>query len=469
MPDVSPTVRRPFSLTVSRPSARAAFFAVLAVAVVVTAVKYYAKAEKPSRLGELTRTAFLRWRPQIQALGAGTDIYAAFNYPNPPIMALILYPFTELPPLAGAMAWFAAKVAMAAWIVVWSFRVLGTRYSVLGTPSVQGDRNNEPRPLPDPRPQTPDPVPDWAKAVAVLLAFHPILGDLAHGNVNIFLAFLIFSSLALFCRRRDFASGMVLALAVACKVTPALFVPYLVWKRAWKALLGTLVGLGVWLFAVPGLALGWDYNATLLTSWYERMVKPFVVDGKVTSEHPNQSVPGVVFRLLTAEPSFLDYDDEDGRPVATGFHNVAALSPGQAQLVVKGVMLLFAATIVLLCRWPTHRVAVPRAGPRLAAEFGLILLGMLLFSERTWKHHAVTLVLPFAVLAWAATAPELPRLTRNVVRAAFVLIGGLMVVPSLLPEQEQDLAMVYGHSAAAFALTAIALAVVLREIRPRST
>jgi alpha-1,2-mannosyltransferase len=27
-------------------------------------------------------------------------------------------------------------------------------------------------------------------------------------------------------------------------------------------------------------------------------------------------------------------------------------------------------------------------------------LGMLLFSERTWKHHCVTLVLPFAVICY---------------------------------------------------------------------
>ena len=46
--------------------------------------------------------------------------------------------------------------------------------------------------------------------------------------------------------------------------------------------------------------------------------------------------------------------------------------------------------------------------PRLAAraEYGFILIGMLLFSERTWKHHCVTLVLPFAVLCYhLATQP----------------------------------------------------------------
>src|SRR5437762_12357552 len=46
-----------------------------------------------------------------------------------------------------------------------------------------------------------------------------------------------------------------------------------------------------------------------------------------------------------------------------------------------------------------------------AAEFALIVLGMLLFSERTWKHHCVTLMLPFGVLCYyLAACDPTPRL-----------------------------------------------------------
>lgn len=434
------------ALRIDRPSvvvakARRAFYLVLVLAVAVTAVRYYSKAEKPSRTGELTRTAFLRWRPQIHALDAGTNIYAAFNYPNPPIMALVLYPFAMLPPLVGAMAWFAAKVAMAVWLVRWAVRAVGT-----------------------------DP-PEWAIATAVALAMHPLLGDLAHGNVNIFIAFLVTATLSLYCKRWDFSAGLVLALAIACKVTPGLFLPYFVWKQAWKAVAGTLVGLALWLVVVPGAVLGQEYNRTLLTGWFDTMVKPFVVDGKVTSEHANQSIPGLLFRLFTTEPSFLEYDEDD-RAVASDFHNVASLSPDAVRTLSKLPMLAFAVAVVWLCRWPSHRADVPRAGPWLAAEFSLVILGMLLFSERTWKHHATALIVPFAVLAWAATAKEVGPSTRRFVRATAVVVGLLMVVPSLLSMQSQDLAMVYGAYTAAFTLTAVAVAVVLahaRKNRPAAT
>ena len=55
----------------------------------------------------------------------------------------------------------------------------------------------------------------------------------------------------------------------------------------------------------------------------------------------------------------------------------------------------FGLAVVLLCRAPSTE----RCGWRFAAECGLILLGMLLLSERTWKHHAVTLIIPAAFAA----------------------------------------------------------------------
>src|SRR5262245_16642027 len=57
------------------------------------------------------RSAFLRWRSQIEQLD-DVDIYQRFKYPNPPIMALLLEWLVRLPPLAGSLAWFYLKVGM---------------------------------------------------------------------------------------------------------------------------------------------------------------------------------------------------------------------------------------------------------------------------------------------------------------------------------------------------------------------
>jgi hypothetical protein len=281
--------------------------------------------------------------------------------------------------------------------------------------------------------------------------------------VNLFIGFLVFASLELLRRRRDVGAGLVLALAVACKVTPALFIPYLVWKRAWRCLAGVAVGLGLWLGAVPGAVLGWDQNVTLLESWFDEMVRPFAIEGKVTSEHANQSIPGVTARLLTSEPSFLTYgDDGSGPPEAAAFHNLVDIGPRHAHLVTKACMAVFALVVVLVCR---HPFAASRSGPAFAAECSLILLGMLLFSERTWKHHATTLILPVLVLLTAIGSTDLSEGFRRILMTLLGVAIGLMVVPGIVGGEFANLAMVYGTYCGAFLLLTAGLVGVLAARR----
>jgi hypothetical protein len=222
-------------------------------------------------------------------------------------------------------------------------------------------------------------------------------------------------------------------------------------------LLGTLVGLVLWLFVVPGVYLGFERNTQLLRSWYGMMVKPFVEDGKVTSEHPNQSIPGLVFRLLTDSPSVTVYDD-DGKLVPVEHRNVADIGPGGAKWVVRVFQGVFVLAVVLLARAPMQ---VSRQGVWFAAECGFIVLGMLLFSERTWKHHATTTALPLAAVVgcWVFRSPShrLKAFLFGTVAAAALL----MTVPSLLSEHPQDVCLAYGTHTAAFVLLTTAVGVVM--------
>ena len=54
--------------------------------------------------------------------------------------------------------------------------------------------------------------------LTVLLSIRPIVGDLQHGNVNLFILFLVIASLTLYTRKLDFLAGLLLGLAIACKV-----------------------------------------------------------------------------------------------------------------------------------------------------------------------------------------------------------------------------------------------------------
>ena len=387
------------------------------------------------------RSAVGRWRNQVLDLAAGKDIYRLHNYPNPPIMALILLPVELLPPLAGGLVWFFLKAGMTLLTLAWVFRLV----------------------------EAPGrPFPTWAKALAVLLSLRPVAGDLSHGNVNLFILFLVAGFLHALYRGRDFLGGLVLALAMACKVTPALFVPYLVWKRAPRALAGCAAGVALffWPGVVPAAFLGWGHNLELVDGWTANMVKPFVVDGTVTSEHHNQSLPGLVYRLATPSPSFVVYvKNEAGTDVWTPvrWHNFLSLSPAAARWLVKGFMGLFVLLIVWTCRTP--RPAPGVGSPRLAAEFSLVVLGMLLFSERTWKHHCVTLVLPFIVLSYQLALLWPRKKLRSYLIATLAAVVLLMTTTStsLLGKEGGKLAQVYGAYVAVFVLLLAALAALLKR------
>jgi hypothetical protein len=401
--------------------------------------------------------AFERWLPQLNDLGNGVDIAQRYNYPNPPIMALLLYPLAQLPAAApeapmwkkaastlAALCWFYIKVGLTLLTLRWVFRMVE---------------------------ETGRPCPLWARGLTVLLALRPIMGDLQHGNVNLFILFLVVAALEAYRRGRDVWAGVVLGLAIACKVTPALFLPYLAWKRSWRALGGAAAGLVLFLWpgVVPALVMGWERNEQHLASWYQVMVRPFVVEGKVTSEHHNQSLPGLASRLLTHSPSFSIYVNDRYTP--THYDNLLDLDPAVARALVKGCMGLFALLVVWSCRTPT----APRGGWRLSAEFGIILLGMLLFSERTWKHHAVTLVVPFAVICYYLAACSPGAWLRAYLIASLAAVMLLLATTSTAVADDRlaesgrlyqvfaKQAQVYGAYVAAYLVLGAALVVLLRR------
>ena len=130
---------------------------------------------------------------------------------------------------------------------------------------------------------------------------------------------------------------------------------------------------------------------------------------------------------------------------------------------MKGLTAAFVLAVVLLCRAPRGE----RQGWRFAAECALIVLGMLLFSERTWKHHAVTLLLPAAVLAHATMLGFPDRSRRFIVRSLVAAVL-LMTLPGPFGSRAQDLALVYGtHTIAFFLLIASTGLVLLHGSHPQ--
>src|SRR5207245_4519136 len=105
---------------------------------------------------------------------------------------------------------------------------------------------------------------------------------------------------------------------------------------------------------------------------------------------------------------FSDYDwgANTARPLE--WHNMLDLDRTTVSWIVKLCMLGFVGVVIWRCRTPL----AARRSWRTAAEFSIVLLGMLLFSERTWKHHCVTFLLPIAVICYQFATGELTRSMR---------------------------------------------------------
>jgi hypothetical protein len=311
------------------------------------------------------RSAFIRWRHQVLAFWGGENIYDGQMFPNPPIMPLTLLPLMSLPPVTGALCWFVLKVALTAVSVWFCFDMIRPRGR---------------------------PLASWIQAAIVFFSLRPILSDLHHGNNNLVILFLIVAALQAWRKGYDVLAGVVLALAITYKVTPLLFVPYFAYKRSWRLLTATALGMGIFLLLVPSVVLGPQFNGDCLGMWWHRMLSPYLTRGVVGDQEMNQSMVGVLTRLSTAPRGSMV------GPYARKLVglNLVTWAPRLVIVLVKMLSLALVGLLAILCRTRTER----RTDPRLLGEFALIVLTMLFVSERSWKHHYVTLLLPYSYLMY---------------------------------------------------------------------
>ncbi|MDR3621767.1 MAG: glycosyltransferase family 87 protein [Paludisphaera borealis] len=384
------------------------FFWFLWAAVVITAAAfYYPKAADQ-------RSAFVRWQPQVLKFWDGVNIYDKMYFPNPPIMPITLYPLMTLPPVAAAMSWFLIKAALTTITFLICFDVVKSRD----------------RPL----------LPPFFQTAILVLSLRPILGDLHHGNINLLILFLLATMFQAWRKGYDTAAGLLLGLAISFKVTPALFLPYFLYKKSWRTVAATFLGLALFLVVIPSLVLGPDFNTLCLKTWWHRMLTPFLIEGNASPQEPNQSIVGVLTRLLTEiKPGTNRYD------VRLDL-NLASLPPQLVSLLVKGVALGLVGLLAVFCRTKDP----DRRSPLYLGEISLVVLTMLFVSERSWKHHFVTLVFPYTYLVYELYAPGLTLRSRYGIAGALVASFLLMASTSsefggLFAEGKgHDIAQYYG-------------------------
>lgn len=326
---------------------------------------------KAVRKAEKGRTAFVRWVKHTDLILDGKTIYNVDpehkeeGYPSLPMMALILVPFHALGAVAGSAAWAIAKCG----IILWIFYVIVNFCRKAGVI-----------------------WPPWALVLLLILSTRVFHGDITHANNNLIIGGLIATALWFESRGQTFRAGFIIGLAVVLKVTPGLFLIYFLFKRKWIALVGAAVSGFLFTLVVPSLFLGIGFNWELIEMWFRQMILPFLSDNRINRHltiYYNQSIPGLLHRLLSHQPAI--FDGPDGEQI---YLNILSLESATVFRLVKLASLSVLGLIIFFSRTPRDKFQ----NLGLIGEYALIFLGMLFLSERSWKHHYVLLILPHAFI-----------------------------------------------------------------------
>jgi alpha-1,2-mannosyltransferase len=267
-------------------------------------------------------------------------LHLYFTYP--PFAALLFWPFTQIPVPAGQLAWSLLNVGMLAGLTAASIRAARPQWSHQRA---------------------------WAIAALVLLPvslLSPDLLTLDFGQVNFLIALLVLLDLtsAITVRSHTAPRGVLLGIAAALKLTPLIFIPFLLVTRQFRA---GVTALGAFLLCSLG-AFAITPRSSLLY-WSKEIFNPRRSGNLLYVS--DQNLHSALQRVMAAPPS---------------------------PLLLGSLTLLFAVGGLAAATW-AYRTSSPMLGILLCAATGLII------SPVSWSHHYVWIV---PLLAWLALAADRP-------------------------------------------------------------
>ena len=223
-------------------------------------------------------------------------------------------------------------------------------------------------------------------ALAVIMAAisWPALFTFGAGQANWVVLLMLVAGLASLHARRDVLAGLLVAGAVAVKLTPVLLLAWLAWRRRWKAVATAGVALAA-LVAAGWAVAGWDSYVV-----YAREMVPLLSRG--CAHWVNQSLAAFTTRLFDA-PDMFSWE--------------LATPSTLARLAASAAGLLIMAASFLVMRGSRLR----DARMRLDLEFSLVTIVTLFVSPISWTHHSVLSLLGFLLLARALLSIDDARLS----------------------------------------------------------
>lgn len=268
------------------------------------------------------------------------------------------------------------------------------------------------------------------------------------GQPNLVLLVMMLYGFWLLQRQRPLMAGSMFALATAIKVFPVAVLPYLVWRRQWKATASLLVFLVVFLFLVPAPVRGFQHNIAELKTWYQGMVgtsseKGFGQRDEQNWSWVNQSIIAMTHRLT--RPVNYNQDDPAKPPRTMNLLDISFKDANWLVLAVSAVI-----GLGFLAVMPPRARRTPRSD---AEELGILFCLMTVASPLARQYYFMWLFVPMTVLIHRAAYDSRPAV-RGWTWGSLAIAGVLMCLS--LPVFPNDL-QAYGNNLAATAIMAATL------------
>lgn len=351
---------------------------------------FYRGAVSPKQRTDLT--VYLK-AGEMVAEGRAEQIYEINNarnwrYVYSPLLAILLAPFSKWPiGITVSLAYGLSIVCLAGTII------LSRRFPESARPAKTSHQDYASVPAsPECRPAP------WQIALAMIFCLPILLNTLTRGQLGIITLFFMAAIFYNYLAERKIVTGLLLALAVALKISPLAFlVFFFLMKREWKILLYTLTGFGLFFVLFPSLAIGFHRNWELLKIW-QGLMSISQSDGAYHSylwaqlftpfSEDNQSLYAVITRFAwPSEAQFIGY------------------SNAVVRYMTSGLGILFLTLPFLRTRSAVSKTA--RDPVELLTEFSLFPMLMLFASPVTQIHHyTVTYFLFLATLLWMDRTPR---------------------------------------------------------------
>jgi len=306
----------------------------------------------------------------------------------PPFQALLFIPLNHLGPGADRLVWYASQLAIIA-LIVWRLQTLLARLGMdLSVEFRQGSLGKR-----------------VLIGIVVAGACYYLSWPYIALTNDLFILLFLVLGLEAFCLGRDLQAGFWFGIGVACKLTPLLFLPLLVWQRRWRAsaVMAATIAIATLL---PDALYPQETGELWCVTWYKTfgakvsLGQPAAAGGAwYAIDYHNQSLAGTIFRVCAPESLWPAMQNE------VGGTSLWPLTPESIRLITLSAFVLTVALLSFICwrRTQPGDLSVDAVCRRLV-QGSTVICAMLLLSPQTHKSHYGQLVAPLATLLFIQLA-----------------------------------------------------------------